>query len=210
MKFYTMGKTAIEGVELALLQKFIETGRTDEMPEELLVYLNELEVVRGHLQRFANKDATIKLLKLPPYNLSYKQALSRYSDAINFFYIDNETKRDAWRGLYAERLDRIALAMLKAAKTVSDWEKAANVLNKAAEIRGVFDEEPEALPDELFVKPIHIYTTDISHLGHERINRKELARMIDSYKIDEVSRKRIKQEAMLEDPQFLTDGEATR
>jgi hypothetical protein len=55
------------------------------------------------------------------------------------------------------------------------------------------------------LSPIHIYTIDISHLGHERINRQELARMIDSYQIDEVTRQSIRQDVMLEPPLFLSD-----
>jgi hypothetical protein len=43
-------------------------------------------------------------------------------------------------------------------------------------------------------------------LGHERINRHELARMIDSYQIAEVTRQRIKQEAMIEPPRFFDRG----
>lgn len=204
-----MGQVEIEGVELALLQQYIDTGRTAEMPAEILQYLNELELVRGQLLRFENKHTIRELLKSPPYNLSDYVARKRINDAINFFYIDNEVKRDAWRGLYADKLDRIGLVMLKAAKDVRDLEKAGQILLKAAELRGVFDEVVENLPEELFQKPVRIYTTDITHLGHEKINRNELARMIDSYKIPEVDRARINQEALIEEPKFLTDEKAT-
>lgn len=204
-----MAKSEFEGVELALLQQYIDTGRAAEMPEEILQYLNELELVRGQLLRFNSKESVVGLLKSQPYGLSDYLARQRYNDAINFFYIDNTVKRDAWRGLYADKLDRIALVMLHAAKDVRDLEKAAQTLAKAAEMRGVFEEEVEELPEELFAKPVRIYTTDITHLGHEKINRHELARMIDAYKIDEVSRTRIKQEAMVEDPKFLVNEKTT-
>ena len=204
-----MAKSPIEGAELALIQQFIETGKTDNMPEELIQYLNELELVRSLILRFESKDRVLKLLKSPPYSMSDYVAQHRYRDAINFFYIDTEIKRDAWRGLYADRLDRIALTMLKGGKSVRDLKEAASIFLDAAKLRGVFDPEPESLPAELFVKPIRIYTTDIGDLGHERINRHELARMIDSYQIDEVNRQRIRQEAMLEPPRFLTDEQAT-
>jgi hypothetical protein len=200
-----MAKSPIEGVELALLQQYINTGCTADMPEEIIQYLNDLELVRGLLLRYVTKENIIKLLKAAPYNLTDYSARQRVFDAINLFYIDNEIKRDAWRGLYADRLDSIATTMLHASKSVRELKEAAMIFVEAAKMRGVFDPEPESLPEALFVKPIHIYTTDIGHLGHERINRHELARMIDSYQIAEVTRQRLRQEAMVEPPQFLTD-----
>ena len=91
----------------------------------------------------------------------------------------------------------------KGGKSARDLKESASISLEARKLRGVFDQEPDSLPEELFVKPIHIYTTDISHLSNERTNRHELARMIDSYQIDEVTRQRIKQEAMIEPPRFF-------
>jgi hypothetical protein len=205
-----MAKSEIEGVELALLQQYIDTGRAADMPPEILQYLNELELVRGQLQRFEKKESILSLLKSPPYSLSDYLARQRYNDAINFFYIDNSVKRDAWRTLYADKLDKIALTMLYASKSSRDLKDAASIFVEAAKMRGVFDVEPESLPESLFIKPVRIYTTDITQLGHEKINRIELARMIDSYQIDESSRERIRQEATLSAPKFLVDEKAAR
>ena len=200
-----MAKSPIEGVELAVLQQYIDTGRTADMPEEIIQYINDLELVRGLLLRYVAKENIIKLLKAAPYNLTDYSARQRVFDAIDLFYIDNEIKRDAWRGLFAERLENIATTMLHASKSVRELKEAAMIFVEAAKMRGVFDPEPDSLPEELFVKPIRIYTIDITDLGHERVNRHELARMIDSYQIDEVTRQRLRQEAMVEPPRFLTD-----
>ena len=200
-----MAKSPIEGVELAVLQQYINTGCTADMPEEILRYLNELELVRGLLLRYVAKENIIKLLKAAPYNLTDYSARQRFFDAIDLFYIYNEIKREAWRGLFAERLENIATTMLHASKSVRELKEAAMIFVEAAKMRGVFDPEPDSLPEELFVKPIRIYTIDITDLGHERVNRHELARMIDSYQIDEVTRQRLRQEAMVEPPRFLTD-----
>jgi hypothetical protein len=57
--------------------------------------------------------------------------------------------------LFAERLESIATTMLHASKSVRELKEAAMIFVEAAKMRGVFDLEPDSLPEELFVKPIH-------------------------------------------------------
>lgn len=174
---------------------FVETGAEGDLPAEMVHYLELLEVVRSLHMRFKNRRAIISLLQKPPYELTYYLASRRYAEAINFFYLDHDIKKDAWRNMYAEKLDRAADMVLATATCPKDIDIYKNIIYAAMEARQLSKEDKEELPDEIFEKKIKIYTSNPEDLGRERPSRNQLAAKIDNYKIPETEKERIKSEA---------------
>lgn len=187
---------------------FIETGAEGNLPAEMVGYLELLELIRSLHMRFKNRRAIINLLQKPPYELSYYLASKRYSEAINFFYLDHEIKKDSWRNMYAEKLDRAADLVLATATSSRDIDVYKNIIYAAMEARQLSKEDKEELPDEIFEKKIKIYTLDPTDLGRERPNRNLLAAKIDNYKIPEKEKERLKSEAGITTTKIFPDEPA--
>lgn len=199
----------IQGVELDLLREWVENGRKDSLPEEMVEYLSQLELVRGmHLQHKTRANI-IRILTSAPYNLSKWVAEMRYNDAINFFYIQEDIKVEAWANVYAEKLERMARAILETMdmQDMRAYETYRKYLESAMEMRAKYAKEDE-LPDEIYKKPFKVYTLDITELGLPAPNRDQLVADIDSFAIEEADKVRIKQEAGVLSPKIFDDGDS--
>ena len=180
------------------LVAFIETGAKGNLSPELVQYLSTLELIRGLHMQYENRNAIVKLLQQQPYSLSPYLSNKYYSDAINFFYLNIEVKKQAWRNMYAEMLERAAELVYKTAKTSKDIDIFKNVILAAGTMRQLNEVEPDDIPEEFFSKPIKIYTIDPELVGRKKANRYELARHIDGLDIPERDRQRVKADAMIE------------
>jgi hypothetical protein len=200
-----MDDSILENVAYELLQEYIENGRQDTMPEEMVHYLNLLEVVRGQIHRNKSRRFVINLLKASPYNHSEYLAGKLYTDAINFFYIQEDIKKEAYRNLYAEKLEKAAAFVLNVMKTVKDLDTYAKLIKEAALLRGLHEPDKEELPEELFQKPIKVFTQNPTKLGIPAIDRQRLAREIDSWDIEETEKARLKREASIDQPKLYLD-----
>jgi hypothetical protein len=189
------------------LLSFIETGAEGDLPTEMVEYLSTLEMIRGMHMRYENRSAIIKLLQLPPYALSPYLSNKYYSDAINFFYLDNAIKKQAWRNMYAEMLERSAELVIKTAKTSKDLDIYKNIILAAGNMRQLNEAEPDDIPEEFFKKPVKIYTLDPELVGRTKANRYELARHIDGLDIPEREKLRVKADAMIEDIDLFPEDE---
>jgi len=197
----------IEGIEYERLQEYIENGRTADMPHEMVQYLEQLDLVRGLINRNKGKEIVVSLLKGPPYNLSDYLARKRYTEAINFFYLDNEVKKQAWRNLYADKLEKAANLVLHTATSAKDLDIYKNILLAAANMRGLGEADKEELPAELYERPIKIYSNDVKVLDIPEVSRYELQKMIDSFEIPETEKERLKGEALITTPKLFTADE---
>jgi hypothetical protein len=197
----------IEESKYDLLLAYIDTGANKDLPQEMIDYISILELIRGMHMRYENRQAIVKFLQQPPYSLSYYQATQRYSEAVNFFYLDHDIKKQAWRNLYAEKLDRAADLVLKTSSSAKDIDIYKNIIYAAMEARGLSRPDNEDIPKELFQKPVKIYSLDPTQLGRKRANRIDLAKHIDLLDIPEAEKQRARADAMIEDIVFLPEDE---
>jgi len=186
---------------------FIESGSQGNLSPELVKYVELIEVIRGMHMRYNNRQAIINFLQQPPYKLSYYLATQRYNECINFFYLDHEIKKDAWRNVYAEKLDRAADLVLKTATCAKDIDIYKNTLLSAMDARGLNRPDELEIPEEFFIKQIKIYTLDPKLLNRKRANQKVLAAHIDSLDVPEAVKQRAKSDAMIEDIEFLAEDD---
>lgn len=183
---------ALERVDLNLLQDYINAGKTETLPDDLVVYLELLEVVRSLYNKYETKNFIIKTLMSPVYGLSRYLAHRLYVDSINFFYADNEVKQKAWEKVYADHLDNLAYYALEK----DDIETARRCFLDAAKLRGVGREEKADIPEEMLNRPVVIYTIDAARAGIPAASRRELAEFIDNIpEISERERVRVKKDA---------------
>jgi hypothetical protein len=189
------------------LLSYIETGASDNLSTEMVEYLSTLELIRSMHMRYENRQAIVKFIQGPPYSLSPYLANKYYSDAINFFYLDIDIKKQAWRNMYAEMLERSAEIIIKTAKTSKDIDIYKNVILAAGFMRQLGEPEPDDIPEEFFQKPIKVYTIDPELVGRKKANRYELARHIDSLDIPEREKLRVKGDALIEDLDLFPEDE---
>jgi len=186
---------------------YIESGSNGNLPEEMVDYINLLELIRSMHMKYENRQTIIKFLQSKPYNLSPYLAGQRYSEAVNFFYLDHDIKKQAWRNVYAEKLDRAADLILRTATCAKDLDIYKNTLYAAMEARGLKEPDIQDIPEEFYTKPVKIYTLNPEQLGRKRANRRILAKHIDSLDIPEADKQRARQDAMIEDIDFLPEDE---
>ncbi len=189
------------------LLAYIESGANSDLSEDMIEYVNMLELIRTMHMRYESHITIIKFLQQPPYGLSEYVAISRYSDAMNFFYLDNEIKKQAWRNLYAEKLDRAADLVLKTATNSKDIDIYKNIIFAARDMRQLGIPDAEDIPEEFFNKPTKLYSLNPELVGKKRANRSLLARHIDSLSIPESEKVRLKSDAMIEDVDFMNIDE---
>ena len=189
------------------LLAYIESGAQGNLSPELVEYIELLDVIRSMYARYRSRDTIINFLQKPPYTLSYYAAVIRFSEAINFFYLDNDIKKKAWRNVYAERLDKVADLALKASTSILDLEIYKKIIDAAARMRQLDKPDPPELPSELFTKPFKIYTLNPEDIGRTRADRNLLAKHIDELDIPEKDKDRVRADAGLTEINLFEDDQ---
>jgi hypothetical protein len=192
----------IDQVNIRDIYDFMETGNPKNAPEHILDYLELLDMVRSmylRIDQFGSKEAIIKHLMIAPkYKLSRYKAAQVCDEAQEYFYRDSKISKDAWRNIYAEKMEKmINFAMLRV-NDVNDAQKVIKMLLDASVLRGVNDPDKEELPAEVFQAPFVVYTWDTDALDMPKVNRQRLSEMIDKFpELTEKEKIRIKQESLI-------------
>ena len=183
---------AISKYSIEQLRQLIETGNPSALPPEVVRQLELMELVRSMYSKYETKTVIINTLMSPVYKLSRPQANKLFVDSLNYFYSDNKIKSDAWRQIYANKLEDLSAYAL----ACDDIAQSRRCLNDAAKMRGVFDEKVQEIPDELRQRPVVIYTINPEQLGLTRANRADLGKLIDEMPdISDDDRRRVKRDA---------------
>lgn len=190
-----------------VLLNFIETGARGSLTDEMVEYVSTLELIRGMHMRFESRMAIINFLQKAPYSLSYHLASKYYSEAVNLFYLDINITKQAWRNLYAEKLDRAADLVLRTATSPKDIDIYKNTILAARDMRQLSIPDADDIPEEFFKKPNKLYVLDPELVGRKKANRNLLARHIDGLDIPEADKQRVKADAMIEDIDFLSEAD---
>ncbi len=188
----------IDDLKYEQLQQFIATGASGEMNDDLVKYLSILEMIRGMYAKYMSKQAIIRTLKSPVYGYTERTAYRLLDQCLNFFYANNQVKKEAWRNIYAEKLENAAIV----AWEMNEMETYRRLIVSAAEMRGLHLPDPVKLPDELFDRRPVIYVLDAKKLGLPPVSRHELAAFIDQLPVSEKQKTLAKRDAMIEDAEF--------
>jgi hypothetical protein len=187
-----------EESHLEALKLMIEKGDTKSLTTLQVEFIDQIDYIRGLHLRWRSKPFIINAVRMRWPNLSKIQVGKLYNDTLNFFYLDNDVKIEAWRNIYAEKLDNLAALALE----MNDGELSRRCIADASEIRGVNKELPPQIPPEVLDRRPVFYTIDITKLGIPKIDRPDLASMIDNMDLSREEKNRFKREAMIEDVPF--------
>ena len=186
----------IDNITLDSIQLYVSQGK--ELPALQQKYLDVMEMIRGLYMKYEKRTFIINLLKAKPYELSATSAYRVYNDSINFFFSDNRIKKESWKNIYATRFEQAA----EVAWNSGDMETFRRCIRDAAEVRGVFKDEPPSLPEGINdTRPV-IYVFDTEKIGIPRANRRELAKFIDELDISDLDKYRSKRDLQIEDIEF--------
>jgi hypothetical protein len=178
------------------IRQLIETGEPGKLPAEVVRHFELMEITRAMYSKYETRAVIINTLMMPVYGLSRAQANRLFVDTMNFFYTNNKIKAEAWRNIYADKLEDLAAYSL----ALDDVPAARRCLNDAARMRGVFDDKVHEIPQEMRQRPVVIYTINPEQLGMKRANSRELAKLIDQMPdLTDQERGRIKRDASVFD-----------
>lgn len=190
----------IDNIGLDDLKEFLETGNPDNAPEAIVQYIELLTRIHGmtlRIDKFGSKEAILKHLVAFEGLSRYKASLV-YNETLEYFYTDKEVSKKAWRNFYASIMDQEINFARRVKKDGTDSKRIVEMAEKAANMRGAFDEEIEELPEELFRTPYIVYTCDPELLGLPKVDRNKLSAQIDAYpELSEKEKIQIKREAQI-------------
>ncbi|MFV0376903.1 MAG: hypothetical protein ACK5JD_06315 [Mangrovibacterium sp.] len=197
-----MAKNKFDVSRYQEISEYIETGSKSKLTEEELEYLDILIKMNAMRRRYGLNE-TIAFFTKPPYKISLYRSKQMFEESINLFYSDEVLEKKAARNLKAEQFEQAAQLALEAAQSVKDLEIYRALLWDSYKARQLDQPDPLQIPKELYERPIKIYTLNPTQAKLPDIDRNELAKEIDALPETEANKKRWKQEAMIEDVDFL-------
>lgn len=190
----------IDQINIRDIYDFMETGNPANAPEHIVQYLELLDKVRGMFRRidkFGSRDAIIKHL-MTVDKMSRFKAAQVCDEAREYFYVDSHISKNAWRNIYADKIEMMINFAMQTVENVSDAQKVVKMLVDVANLRGVNEPDAEEIPAEVFQPPFVVYSCDAEFLGMPKVNRQKLGEMIDKYpELTEKEKIQIKREALV-------------
>lgn len=209
MGIVTKIQSELEGVHYSILQEYLETGNKKLIEnDDMLLYLEQLDKVRGWHYSLQTENKIINALRLDYQNLSHREAKSRYADTINYFYGENTIKKEAYRNMVADQMELLAKAATLSAKENKDYKIASDIYKSSIEVRGSMEKDPEKLPDHIYENKTQIFVLDPTLLGLPKADRNVLAEQIDSFAVTELIKKKLKGEASIGSIEIFPEEDA--
>lgn len=181
--------------------EYISNGRTDELSNNEKLFIDLLSIINS-LDRQVGKRATIKLLT-QQFGYTYERSVEYYNQADQLFYSNRTTTKEALRNKYAEMLDNMAHAALKASQTPKDYEAVSEIIAKAAKIRKLDEPEIQKLPPAMYLKQIRMFSLSPEVLGLPPVNRQEVNIQIQGLHLPEVEKQRLCRESLIENVDII-------
>ena len=178
------------------LQDYIQSGSKDSLTEEEQEYYEALILTIGVYRKYGRSQA-IQFLMGKPFNATRSIAMRMLDESINLFYFDDGVERQAWRNLMFEEMRNTALTILKTEGiTTDDLETYRRLMESAYKFKQLDAPDPEK-PDnpKERSKEINVYLLDGKRLGMPKINRDEVASLIDNLDVSKRDKERIKTDA---------------
>jgi hypothetical protein len=184
------------------ISEYIEKGSHSKLTAEEIEYL-EVLVKMNTMRRRYGLNQTISFFTKPPFNISLYRAKQMAEESINLFYSDEVLDKQAARNLKAEQFEQAAQLALEAAQSVKDLEIYRALLWDSYKARQLDQPDPMNIPEELYKRPIKIYTLNPVQAKLPAIDRNQLAKEIDALDETASNKRRWKQEAMIDDVDFI-------
>ena len=189
-------KSELEGLHFDILNDFIENGKADELDGDMLVYLEQLKFIQQRMHRVESPKNVIHSLMAFYPGLNVITAKSRFDDALQFFYLDEDFSKQVWNNyLFEICMKAIQLAV----RTVDSPEASLKIIDavlKAKQVKGLDkDDDGDKVDPRLLLQKIEIHSLKPEDVGLVSANRQVLARQIDQLPLQEEQKLRLKMDA---------------
>ena len=194
-----------------IVHHFLQTGESKGIPEEIQLFLKQLQFAAEVYEYERNitraaKKLRVRILTHQKIDVPVRTCKARIYAAINYFNIDNNVAVKVWENDFADRYEDLAKLAI-----VNDDYKTAKACEDAAHACRIAAAETAARESDW--APVFIITPDISVLdmGFENKSLKEIAKkhndgyyikLIASLPVEQTEKKRLFADADIEDAQI--------
>lgn len=197
-----------------IVHHFLTTGESKGIPEEMQLFLKQLQYAAEIYEYERNISRAAKKLQIRIYaeqkiDVPVRTCKSRIYAALNYFNIDNNVALKVWESNFADKYEDLAKLAIanddyKTAKTCTDAARACRIA------------ATEAAARETDWAPVFIISPDITaeEMGFTKESLKEIARknnegfyinLIDSLPIDRGEKKRLLEDADIETVEIIEE-----
>lgn len=189
----------------SILEEWVDKGRTETLPEEMITYLEQLTMVNQLWNSQNSPNKILQKLQASYPELDSRTAKSRMEDAFTWFYLDDQVKKEAYRNMLFDKMLKLVDATILSARSAEDYDRASKILLRAYKVKQLDKDEEDTIPNEAFMKPIKVFSLDTSDFEDlpEAPDRKLLADYIDQMNLTTAQALRIKQDAGVEPKQLF-------
>ncbi len=197
-----------------LIATFLATGKCDGIPEEVQLFLKQIQWAAEIYEYERNISRAAKTLRkriiaMQHVKIDVRTCRARIYEAINYFSIDNNVSSKVWEDSYADKFED--LAKLCAAK--GDYKTQKDCYNQALECRRRASQIAEASTD---MGVVFLFSKDLTaeQLGYTSENLKKIAskynegfylNMINSLPVDKDEKKRLLRDADIQEAEIVND-----
>lgn len=197
----------IEQTHPDLISQFLATGRCDEIPRELQLFLQQLQWAMEIYEHERNLKRAARRLRErinaeQHVKIELRSCQARLYEAINYFHVDNNVPIKIWEGLYADQFESLA----KLSALAGDYKTQSKCYERALECRRRAAEIAETNRD-LGITILYEPTITPELMGFEKKSLKQIAakyndgfyaRLIADLPVENVEKKRLLRDADIE------------
>ena len=189
-------KIDISTLTEAQIREIVTTTDCNSLPTEVIDYISLMEKARDWHYQSKSRMFVVKQLKAEYFtkfreNLTDYMAFQIYDNAMNYYYADRTIRKESWRNMLAEKYQISAQLCFEK----GDLEGQRKFLESVERIMRLNEKDEEAIDPKLLDRRTFVYVLSGKELGIPEIDRKDLARQIDTYDIRENLKVKIKREA---------------
>lgn len=205
---------SLETIHPDLISNFLTTGKGDGIPEDVRLFLKQLQYAAEIYETERNIKRAARLLRirinsLQGVQISERACMARIYEAINYFCVDNNVSIKVWESDFANKYEDLAKLCL----ANNDYKGAKSCFDAAIECRRRASEIAEADRDlgiTFLISPE--ITPEL--LGLESQNLKKIAakandgfyiKLIDGLPIEGDEKKRLLRDADIEEAQIIEE-----
>lgn len=198
-----------------IVHHFLQTGESKGIPEELQLFIKQLQFAievyeyERNISRAAKK-LRIRILAEQKIDVSERTCKARIYSALNYFNIDNNVPVKVWENDFADKYQDLA----KLAIANDDLKTARACFDSARQCR---ISAAEASARESDWAPVFLISPEITveQMGFARESLKEIAKknnegyylnLIDSLPVDKKEKKRLLADADISDAEIIEES----
>ncbi|WP_025799305.1 hypothetical protein [Hoylesella saccharolytica] len=204
----------IEQIHPDLISQFFATGKCEVIPQELQLFLQQLQWAMEIYEHERNITRAARKLRQritaeQHIKIEERTCMARLYEAINYFSVDNNVPIKIWENQYANQFENLA----KMCALAGDYKTQGKCYERALECRRRASEIAEADRD-LGVTFIFSPTITAEELGFSKKSLKEIAAkhnegfyitLIDSLPIERKEKKRLLRDSDIQNAEILQE-----